>query len=172
MLTERTAQELASTGLLADSSAERSLHELATVATRGIPGCTAATVAVWEDTDARETAASHPDLGTLFELERCWGEGPTPQARRTLQPVFVFDTLREHRWPRFARAAIRYGIRATLVLPLEVEHVTITVALHGARPRPWDEGSVLPLTALLAAQVSVVLRNVNAYADAARAASG
>lgn len=166
MLTEDTARRLASTGRLAGSSMERSLNEVTSVVTRGVRGCAAAAVAVWEDSEIRSIAASHPDISGLLEAQPAWGEGPVLEARRTLQSVFVPDALDDRRWPRFTAAAVHVGVRSLLVLPLEADGFVVTVSLYGARPRTWREKDILPLAALFGTQVAVIARNVGAYESA------
>lgn len=163
MLTEGTARSPASAGRLLGASARRSLHEVANVASRGLPGCAAAAVVVWGGFEAKEAAASHPELGRLFELQCNLNQGPVLEARETGQPVAVSDTLRDERWPRYAAAAVRYGVRSLLVLPLDVEGSVVTFALHATRPCTWDDSDVRPLAPILAAQVAVILHNADEH---------
>lgn len=166
MQTEGAARSRASTGRLSGASARRSLHEVASVASRGLPGCAAAAVVVWGRSEAREAAASHPELGRLFELQCHLNQGPVLEARETGQPIAVSDTLRDERWPRYAAAAVRYGVRSLLVLPLDVEGSVVTFALHATRPCTWDDSDLRPLAPLLAAQVAVTLRNADEHEGA------
>lgn len=172
MLTERTAARLASTGRLVDVSLERSLQDVTTVATRGIPGCAGAAVAVWNGFHTSNVAASHPDLAWLLEWQCRWSEGPVLHARHSHESVFVADTLRDERWPRYAAAAVRVGVRSLLVLPREVDGTVITLAIQGAHPRTWEERDVLPMASLFAAQVAVILRNVGEYDTASGRSDG
>lgn len=165
-MTERTARRLASTGRLAGGPMERSLNEVANVATRGVPGCAAAAVAIWDAAEIRSLAASHPDISRLLESRPEWDDGPVFEARRTLTSVFVADTLDDRRWPRYTAAAIHVGVRSLLVLPLAVDGFVVTLSLYGARPRTWTERDVLPLASLFGTQVAVITRNVGAYESA------
>lgn len=171
MLTERIAQDLASIGRLVDMSPERSLHAVTEIATRGVPGCAGATVAAWRDGQPAEVATSHPGLDALLVVQWQWQEGPVVVSQRGRRPILVRDTMREWRWPRFAAAAVRLGVRSTLVLPLEVEGSFATFGLYGVRAHAFDDRSVAPLASLLAAQLAVVLRNVGEYEDVTRAAT-
>lgn len=166
MLTERTAHRLASTGRLSDVSIERSLNDVATLAIRGVPGCAAAVVVVWDGPDVRTIAATHPDVARLVELQCHYGEGPVVEARRTQDSIFVADTLQGEPWPRYAAAAVRVGVRSLVALPLEVHGSLITFSLHSARPRVWEKRDVLPMASLFAAQVAVILRNLDEYEPA------
>lgn len=172
MLTEGTAGWRGGTGRLFGVSAGRSLHELAGVATRNLPGCAAAAVVVWEASAPREVAASHPELGRLLELEWHLGRGPTSAARDTGQPVALSDTLRDERRPRYAAAAVRYGVRSLLVVPLEIEGYTVTFALHATRPCTWNERDARTLVPLLAAQIAVILRAIDGYGNPSPRAAG
>ncbi|MGH3321294.1 MAG: GAF and ANTAR domain-containing protein [Streptosporangiaceae bacterium] len=168
MLTERIARDLASIGRLAAASPSGSLHRAATLATRGVPGCAAASLVVWEGGEPAATAASHPDVGLLHALEQRTGEGPAMAATSTGEHVLIPDAMRDRRWPRYACAAVRYGVRSTLALPLVVDATRVTCCLHSARPETFDERAVAPLGALLGAQIAVIFSNTGEYEDVTR----
>lgn len=67
--------------------------------------------------------------GTLDELQFSLGEGPSPDAHSSDQPVFEPDL--EHpstiRWPSFSGPAIDLGTRAVFAFPLHVGQASIGV---------------------------------------------
>ena len=171
MFTERLARAVVALGRLDVTSTVDALHRVTTIASRGVPGCAGATATLWRDGEIGESAVSHPDLGVLLDLQHATGCGPAPEAYRTGKAVLVEDTMREARWPDFAKAAVLYGVRSLIVLPLEVDGTVVVFALYAVRPRVFDEPSIGSVAELLAHQLAVAVRNADAYDDVASEAS-
>lgn len=166
MFTEGFARAAAALGRIGSPSLAPALHRVTMAAARGVPGCAAATAVVWQGERIAESAVSHPDLGALVEFQNARRKGPAPEARRTGDPILVEDTMREDRWPDFAKTAVRYGVRSLIILPLPLEGAVVTFGLYAVRSGTFDRSSVGPVAALLDEQVEVALRNVHDHEDA------
>jgi GAF domain-containing protein len=66
-------------------------------------------------------AASSPRARVMDELQYAFGDGPCLSAMRTGTIVHVPDVGCEDRWPEYARAVARKGVRSILGVPLPLE---------------------------------------------------
>ncbi len=163
------AREAAGLLSIADKSRARSLHELAALAARQVPACSGATAALWRDGEPVITAATHPDISNLAEVELRSGRGPETSALATGQAAHCPDTLAEERWPEYAQEALGRGVRCCVTLANQAGQVAVTLSLFGARPRVLDPDQV-PLAELLVAAGGAVVDNLSQYGDARRTA--
>jgi hypothetical protein len=148
----------------------RSLNKLAELAARQVPACAGAHVAVWRDGDVIAAAATHPDLAELADLQLTAGQGPLIAAAGTGLTVSCPDTLDEGRWPEYAAAALRRGVRCSVHLMRELPDGALVLSLSGVRPGVLDAQSN-PVAAVLAAFGGAMLANATAYDQAQRTAS-
>ncbi len=162
----REASELLSIG---GGSPPRALNQLAVLVSRQVPACSGASCAVWRPAGLVARAASHPDLDELFELQQGTGAAPWLEALSSGATVSCPDTLDEPRWPGFAAAALRRGVRCCVTLVHQPGPTGITLTMYGARPRSLDPGQ-LPLAELLVAFGGAVLGNASVYDDVQRTA--
>jgi len=153
---------------IANASPGRSLHRLVVLASRQVLACSGATSAVWQDGEPADMTATHPDLAELFELSRQY-KSPWTDALATGQTVACPDTLGEERWPDYASAALRRGVRCSVTLVHASGPAAITLSLFGARPRVLDPDSIA-LGELLVAFGGAIMGNASAYADSQRTA--
>jgi hypothetical protein len=89
--------------------------------------------------------ASNDDARVLDELQFTYGEGPCLEAARGMQPVLVSDLLAtdEPRWPGFAEAAGRAGVRAVFAVPVRVGSVGLgALDLFRCLPGPLSSGQL------------------------------
>jgi hypothetical protein len=157
--------------LLSLSNGEvKSLRKLADLAARQVPGCAAAHAAIWRGGELAGLAATHPDCGELADLQIEAGAGPLITAGRDAQSVSCPDTLAEIRWPWWADAALRRGIRSYVYLARQYPPMTIVVALFGVRPGALDTESV-PAAEMLTRFGGTVFANSLAYGAAQRTAT-
>lgn len=170
------ASEAADLLSLANASEPRSLNQLVTLATRQVRACSGAMADIWHDREPVMLVASHPDLPELFEAQAAAGRGPVFEALAGSGPVGVPDTLQEARWPEYARAALRRGVRCSITLAWRQPapagppgRETVTLSLVGARPRTL-QSSQLELAELLIAYGGTVVGNAVGYRDAQRTA--
>jgi hypothetical protein len=163
------AREAAGLLSLSDPSESRSLNQLAELAARQVRGCSGALADLWRDGIPARTAQTHPVLAGLTELQHETGEGPVIEAQAGGGPVGCPDTLRELRWPAFARAAFRRGVRSSLTLAYASDRDTVTLTVVGARPRVIDPDQA-SLAALLASLGGTAISNAAEYGEARRTA--
>lgn len=163
-LADRTAALLT----LAAATEERSLSQLTFLAASQVTGCAAACVTLWRDGELASQAASHPDPSRLVAVQLNAGRGPVIEALTNGNPVSCPDTLAEARWPEYAAAALRLGVRSSVALSYHGP-VVITLSLYGVRPRAVDPDQ-LQLAELLVAYGSALVGAVSEYGDSQRTA--
>lgn len=163
------AREAADLLSIADKSRARSLNELAALASRQVPACSGATAALWRDSEPMITAATHPDISNLTEVELRSGRGPETSALATGEATHCPDTLVEERWPEYAQEALSRGVRCSVTLAHQAGPMAVTLSLFGARPRVLDPDQV-PLAELLVAAGGALVENLSQYGDARRTA--
>jgi len=163
-LAYRTAALLSLTA----ATEERSLSQLTELAASQVPGCVAATVGVWRDGELAALAASHPESSGLVNVQLVSGRGPLIEAMASGGPASCPDTLTEARWPEFAAAALRIGIRSAVVLTYRGQAL-VTLSLLGLRPRSIDLEQ-LQSAELLVAYGGALVGAVADYGDSRRLA--
>ena len=154
---------------LATTSESRALNRLVELAARHVPGCSGATAMLWEDGEAKLTAASHPDLSELAEIQQVWHRGPIIDALSQERPMSCSDTLSETRWPEYSSRALSMGVRSSLTLVHIFDPLALTLTLYATRPRVLDSERA-PIGQLLIAFASAVMRNTSTYDAAQRTA--
>jgi hypothetical protein len=154
---------------IANSSEPRALDRLVTLAALQVPACSGADAALWHGEEMVVVAASHPDLAELTDVQRVVGRGPALLAMTGDGPVNCPDTLIEDRWPEYAAAALRSGVRCSVTLAHRADSMAVTLTLSGARPRAIDPNQ-LPLAELLVALGGAMLGNASEYGDSRRTA--
>jgi len=169
MLSMDLAAQTADLLTIAGASEPRALDRLVTLAVLQVPACSAAEAALWRDGELAVTAASHPDLAWVTEAQRAAGRGPVLAAMTGDGPVHCPDTLTEERWPEYAAAALRLGVRCSVTLAYGDAGLAVTLALSGARPRAIDPDQ-MPLAELLIALGGAMLGNASEYDDSRRTA--
>jgi len=154
---------------LASTSESRAMNRLVELAARHVPGCSGATAALWQAGEAMVTAASHPDLSELADLQQKCGRGPVIDALALSEQVTCADTLTETRWPEYASQALSLGVRCSLTLVHRAGPLALTLTLFATRPRQLD-GSRLPVGDLLIAFGGAAVHNTSAFEAAQRTA--
>jgi len=163
-LADRTAALLSLTA----ATEERSLSQLTELAAGQVAGCIAANVAIWQHGEVMARASSHPEPSRLVDVQLASGRGPLLEAMAGGGPVSCADTLTESRWPEFATAALRMGIRSCFVLTYR-GRALVTLSLYGVRPRSIDPDQVR-LAELLVAYAGALVGAVADYGDSRRLA--
>src|SRR5579859_2956217 len=149
--------------LVSLSNAGRSLRGLAELAAAEVPGCIGAAAVVWHGPDDATTAATHPDLAQLIDMQMRDGDGPLTEAIRLRAPVRSPDLLGETRWPAFSTAALAAGTRCCACVVGELSGAVLVLALFGSRPGALDEERT---AGALAALGGAVLTNASVYGAA------
>jgi ANTAR domain-containing protein len=139
-------------GLLSvtEASEPRSLNELVAHAARHVPACSGAGAVLWRGGEPAVLAATHPSLPELTEVQVSSGRGPALDALSRGEPVGCSDTLEEQRWPEYASAALRLGVRCSLSLAYRTGADIVSLSLFGARPRTLEADSVAMAERLVA----------------------
>jgi hypothetical protein len=140
----------------AEASAPRSLNQLVADAVRQVPACSGATAVFWRNSEPVFLTASHPSLPELMQAEVTSGRGPALDALRTGEPVACPDTLEEDRWPHYASAALRQGVRCSLSLADSAGAAAVCLSLVSARPRRLGPDSVVVAQRLVAFGTALV----------------
>jgi len=109
---------------------------------REVAACSGAAAAFWRGDEPVALTASHPALPVLIEAEVSSGRGPALEAMRTGRPACCEDTLDSSRWPEYAAAALRQGVRCSLSLPYQSGGSAVCLSLFSARPRTLGTDSV------------------------------
>jgi ANTAR domain len=154
---------------IADASETRALDRLAALAAEQVPGCAGADTAAWRQGDLIAAAASHPDLARLSEIQQLSGSGPMVAALEASGPVHCPDTLAEERWPEYAAAALRLGVRCCVAIAHRTSDGAVTLVLSAARPHALDPAR-LPVAELLVALGGAMLGNASQYGESQRTA--
>jgi len=167
---EQLGHEAAELLSLTNGGEARSLNKLAELAAWQVPACSGAHAAVWRDGEVITAAATHPDLAELADLQLRIGRGPLVEAADTGTVVSCLDTLDDARWPDFAEAALRRGVRCSVHLVRALPRGALVLSLFGVRPGVLDAESI-PMADMLAAFGGAMLTNATAYDQAQRTAS-
>jgi ANTAR domain len=163
------AQETADLLRAASTSEARALDQLVTLATRQVTACLGATADLWHGGEPVVRAASHPDLPELVSVQLASGRGPVLDALAGQGPVSCPDVLAEERWPEYAEAGLRRGMRCSVTLAYLSEAGAVTLSLFGGRPHSLGSGQVA-LAELLTAVGGALMGNAAEYGDARRTA--
>jgi hypothetical protein len=161
------AQEAAELLSIANTSEPQALSRLVVLASRQVAACSGATAVLWRAGEPAVRAASHPDLPELDDVQLASGRGPILDALSGQGPVSCPDTLAEARWPEYAGAALRRGVRCCVTLAYQSRPDAVTLSLFGARPRSLESGQ---LAELLTAFGGAIMGNAAEYGDAKRTA--
>ena len=167
---EHLGPEAAELLSLTNGGEARSLNRFVELAAWQVPACAGAHAAVWRDGEVVSAAATHPDLAELSDLQLTVGQGPLIAAADTGVPVSCPDTLDENRWPEYAQAALRRGVRCSVHLVRKLPQGAMVLSLFGVRPGVLDADSN-PMADTVAAFGGAMLANATAYGQAQRTAS-
>lgn len=154
---------------LAAATQERSLSQLTSLAASQVAGCAAANITIWQAGELTRIAASHPDSARLIDAQLAARRGPTLTATTEGVLAYCADTLTETRWPEFAAAALRAGVRSAACLSYRGA-VVITLTLLGVRPQAL-QADQLQLAELLVAYGGALVGAVSDYDDTRRVAA-
>jgi hypothetical protein len=113
--------------------------------------------------------ASHPDLPELTDVQLSSGRGPVLEALADGGPAVCPDTLDDPRWPEYAGAALRRGVRCSFTLASRPGPEAVTLTLYGTRPLGLQSDQ-LELAELFMAFGDTVVGNAADYRDAQRTA--
>jgi hypothetical protein len=124
---------------------------------------------LWRDGEPAIVAATHPSLPELLEVQLSCGRGPMLDALSGDSPAVCSDTLEADRWPEFASAALRLGVRCSLSLAYRSGDDIVCLSLFGARRGTLGEGSIADAERLVALG-GAVMDVASGYGEARRTA--
>lgn len=157
--------------LLDDEGLPATLERVVALAVRSIPGCAGAGVTLAGDQGFTTVAYSHPLVLEVDRSQYGVGDGPCISAHRQQEVLRVDVSEAAQRWPEFAAAARRAGIRSFLAAPLPARGKSIgSLNLYSHDANGFDALDET-LIALFVGQVAVSLANARLYAST-RALSG
>jgi GAF domain-containing protein len=89
-------------------------------------------------------ASSDARAASLDEIQNGFGDGPCLTALREDSTVLVPDLLVEERWHHYTEAALDYGVRSVLAVPLGLDGEAQGVAnLYSRRPEGFSDVDIL-----------------------------
>jgi hypothetical protein len=178
VLTDQLAIEIARLGIVGESSDVGTLHRVTELASRAVPGCAGAASVRWalpsggagdERPEPLASAASHPDLAELTDLQLRRGHGPIFDVVCDRKAVRSDDILAETRWNEATADMLRRGVRCFSTTPHHNPPVLVTLTLFGVTPRSLAPDQTA-LASLLVAQGSAAMSNTLHYDDVQRTA--
>ncbi|MFV2177186.1 ANTAR domain-containing response regulator [Actinomadura sp. LOL_016] len=184
VLTDQLALEIARLGMVGDSSDVGTLHRVAELAARAVPGCAGASGVRWalprtnggapivpEESrpEPLAAAASHPDIAEITDRQLARGHGPLFDVVLERRPLGSADILVESRWPDAMSDMLRRGVRCFTTSPHLNANVMVTLTLVGVTPKSLGSGRHA-LASLLMAQGSATMSNTQQYDDVHRTA--
>ncbi|MPZ01008.1 MAG: ANTAR domain-containing protein [Actinophytocola sp.] len=126
------------------------LHRLAESARDAIDGADAVSVTRLDGDTPRTAAATDERVVEIDEAQYAVGDGPCLEAARTKQPVRTQVRGARERWPDFAAAAERLGVRSYLSAPLLIDEENDGELVGALDVYGGEDGAFDPLdTALL-----------------------
>ncbi|MFI9586705.1 ANTAR domain-containing response regulator [Streptomyces sp. NPDC052236] len=123
----------------------RELSKLTEQAMHCADACCGAVATLATGGSDRRATATHPDLTALLSVEMASGEGPTPSALDTGEPVGAQDLLTEDRWPRYRAMALDSGIRSSVTMPFDHTELEVTLSLYSFQPGAFPQVSHHPV---------------------------
>jgi GAF domain-containing protein len=140
----------------------QTVQEVVDLAVVTIPGAeTAGVLTVRADKTIESVAVTDEFVRAVDRLQSELGEGPCLAAIVNDPIVSLPDTAHEGRWPAFAPAAEKLGVRSMLACRLATPGGTVaSLNLHASRPHAFDEQALL-LAAVSSAHASVALAAAN-----------
>lgn len=154
---ERGIRELAAM-LLTETSVERTLADVTTLAAAGIPGCDAASVTLLENGRLSTPVSSGEVAVDLDQAQYATRRGPCLDAVQHGDVVRVDSFASDDRWPELAARAAARGIASSLSVPLAVaDQVLGALNLYSGKARAFADAQ--EQACLLGHQASITLAN-------------
>lgn len=154
---ERGLRELASV-LLSETTLERMLESVASVAVAAIPGCDAASVTLVRDGRVSTSVSSDEAAVDFDRAQYAARTGPCLDAVHQGDVVRVESFASDHRWPELARPAAASGIACSLSVPLAVADEALgALNLYSRHERALADAE--EQACLLGHQASITLAN-------------
>ncbi|MFL6111524.1 MAG: GAF and ANTAR domain-containing protein, partial [Catenulispora sp.] len=157
--------------MLGEQPLSATLERVAEVAKQTIPGAADVSVTLLQDGQVASAAFTGPLFAQLDERQYEAGFGPCMDAATSGTTITIDDTADSPRYPDFARAAARHGVRHTMSIGLPVQRQTIgALNVYGTDDTPFDEAKQELATAF-ASYAAVAVANAGVYASTATLAA-
>lgn len=111
--------------LLVEEMLETTLERIAALASTTIEQCDGVGIALVTNGRPTTVASTETFVDELECIQYRTGDGPCLSALEEEGTVFVACTAADTRWPAFAQAAARHGVRSALSLPLLAANSTV-----------------------------------------------
>nr|WP_231126939.1 GAF and ANTAR domain-containing protein [Motilibacter aurantiacus] len=158
--------------LLTEETVATALRLVTSLAVEAIPAATGSGLTLVGPGGHPATSAATDDVVEQSDaLQYDLDEGPCLAAAASRALVRVDDTGAEQRWPGWASAATRLGLRSSLSAPLVAgDRCLGALKVYGREPHAFDARTESMLV-LFSAQAAILVANVQAY-DSAQRLSG
>ena len=154
--------------LLTEETVETSLGLLSVLAQETVPGSTGAGVSLVDEQGRRSSGSTDDRVRQADALQYDLDEGPCLAAATSRELVRIDDLTSDSRWPRWAAAASKLGLRAAMSAPLVAGDVSLgAIKVYAEEPDRFD-GHSEQLMTLFAAQAAILAVNVQAHDRAKR----
>lgn len=108
-----------------------------------VPGVRWAGISLIQGRVIQARVPTDPLVAKIDELQSELDEGPCITALRECHTVHIDDMSQETRWPRFAAAALKLGVRTSLSFQLFVLNDNLgSLNLYGEKASVFDEDSI------------------------------
>lgn len=150
--------------LLSDQTADSVLRLLTSTAMHVIPAAYGAGITLMGSDGARQTAAgTDPVVLEADALQYELDEGPCLDAWAQRRAIRVNDLSVESRWPRWAPAAVEFGMRSLLSAAMVVGETSVgALKLYGTEAGSFTEHDQATAT-LFAAQAAILVNSAQTY---------
>ena len=151
--------------LAGEDSLESMLERVAVIATDTVPGCDLASITILKRGTPTTPVFTDKVALDLDETQYETGDGPCLSAmrHRGMEEVVIGS---DDRWPSFAAAAGKLGVRSVLSVPLgDSETVLGALNLYSRSSAGYDDDA-RAVAGLFSDQVGVAAANASAYVEA------
>jgi GAF domain-containing protein len=153
--------------LVGDTSMADTLQRIIDLTAETVPTAKYTGLTMLVDDKVTTSVFSDPDVPEIDQAQYEANDGPCLDAFRDGEVNEIPSTERDDRWPEFSRAALDYGIRSTLSLPLVAGGNSLgALNLYSDHENGFADGDHRRAAQAMAVQAAVVLANAQAYWDA------
>jgi GAF domain-containing protein len=150
-------------------SLEELLERALELAVEIVPGCEQSGISLVQNRVVETPASFGEVAASCDKLQEQLGEGPCVTALLEAEVIRIDDLESDQRWPRFAEAAVRHGVRSMLACRLATQRDKLgALNLYATRPGAFNEESEA-MAVGYAAHVSLALSALDREANLRRA---
>jgi GAF domain-containing protein len=154
--------------LLSQETVETSLGLLSALAQDTVPGATGAGVSIMDERGRRSSGSTDDRVRLADRLQYELDEGPCLTAAVSRELVRMDDLASDTRWPRWAAAAARLGLRAAMSAPVVAGDIPLgALKVYADEPGTFDRAAEQRLH-LFAAQAAIFVSNLQTQQRAER----